>query len=357
VFGSRGDDVLAGTEKGNAIIGRKGNDELFGNGGNDWLHGGRGDDLLDGGAGNDTVYGGSGNDIAVYSMAENASTDACGRGDFYDGGKGTDVLRLILTPEELANAAVQDDIAAFQAFLADNPSGCGGKGEIFEFTSIDLAVRNFEELEIDGGNAPPAGTNTAPVGVDDVVETLEDEPVVINVISNDTDADGDALTAVVVDGPAHGALVANADGTFTYTPEADYNSNYGPDGFTYRASDGVDESALTNVVIDVTPVNDAPRMVGEPNWGTLDTSSGNSNIRIDILALYAPGPSDESDQAIALDFDALLWTTYGLAGKTPDNMISYTAFGVPPAGYEILEYTIVDDAGGSSTANLQVDVI
>ena len=54
-------------------------------------------------------------------------------------------------------------------------------------------------------------------------------------LANDTDADGDALTAVLIAGPAHGTLTLNADGSFTYTPAAGYN---GTDSFTYRASDG-----------------------------------------------------------------------------------------------------------------------
>jgi hypothetical protein len=372
VFGTRGDDVLVGTEKSNVIIGRKGNDELFGNGGNDWLDGGRGDDqlfggdgrdrleggrgndLLDGGAGSDKVFGGKGDDIAVYSVTENASADACGRGDFYDGGKGNDILRLILTPEEMDDAAIQADIAAFQAFLADNPKGCGRHGEVFEFKSFDLTVRNFEKLEIEDGNTPPAGGNTPPAGVDDFVQATEDIPVIIPVLANDSDGDGDLLSPVVVDDPTHGTLAVNADGTITYTPDPDYNSNYGPDGFTYRASDGTAESGLTNVVIDVTPVNDAPRMVSEPNWGAVHPLE---NIRIDILALYAPGPPDESDQTIELDMDPFFFTTYGVAGKTPENTVSYTAFSVPPDGYETISYTIFDDVGGVTNDDLQIFVI
>ena len=55
-------------------------------------------------------------------------------------------------------------------------------------------------------------------------------------LGNDADPDGEhALTAVLVSGPAHGTLTLNADGSFTYTPDANYS---GPDSFTYRASDG-----------------------------------------------------------------------------------------------------------------------
>ena len=54
-------------------------------------------------------------------------------------------------------------------------------------------------------------------------------------LANDTDVDGEPLTAVLVTGPPHGTLTLNADGSFTYTPDANYN---GTDSFTYAANDG-----------------------------------------------------------------------------------------------------------------------
>jgi VCBS repeat-containing protein len=75
------------------------------------------------------------------------------------------------------------------------------------------------------------------------------------VLANDTDPDGDPLTAAVVQGPANGALTLNADGSFAYVPKANFS---GTDSFTYRANDGSANSAPTTVTINVTPVNDAP---------------------------------------------------------------------------------------------------
>src|SRR5439155_12992409 len=60
-------------------------------------------------------------------------------------------------------------------------------------------------------------------------------PSQLGVLNNDTDADGDPLTASVVSGPSHGSLTFNTNGTFRYTPDANYN---GPDSFTYTANDG-----------------------------------------------------------------------------------------------------------------------
>lgn len=381
LFGRRGDDSLVGTNRSEVIIGRRGNDELFGNGGKDWLfggkgkdelfggdgndklYGGKGSDLLDGGAGNDKVFGGRGDDIAVYRVAENANNSACGRGDFYDGGKGDDVLRLVLTEDELADAAVQADIEAFRVFLDDNPGGCGRNGEVFKFTSFNLTVRNFEELEIEtagtppaGGDLPPVVINTAPEAMDDAVETLEDEAVIIDVLANDSDADGDALSAVVVDGPQHGTLEMNADGTFTYVPDLDFN---GLDGFTYRASDGTDESDVASVEINVDPVNDAPQLKDESDLLEWSVAKG-ALIQIDVLSRYDPGPADEAGQTMALKSVSAVGTFFGnLIGISPvtGNIVYIAPNGVPPGGYETIAFEIEDEFGAVTSAQLEVDIV
>jgi VCBS repeat-containing protein len=97
--------------------------------------------------------------------------------------------------------------------------------------------------------------NTAPVAKADSVTLDEDTTVKINVLANDTDAEGDTLTATIVTGPAHGKLVKNADGSFSYTPDKDW---YGTDSFTYMANDGKANSGLATVTLTVKPVNDAP---------------------------------------------------------------------------------------------------
>ena len=78
----------------------------------------------------------------------------------------------------------------------------------------------------------------------------------IGVLGNDSDPNGDALTAVLVGGPSNAAsFTLNANGSFTYTPTANFS---GTDTFTYRANDGTSNSNLATVTITVNPVNDAP---------------------------------------------------------------------------------------------------
>jgi VCBS repeat-containing protein len=101
--------------------------------------------------------------------------------------------------------------------------------------------------------------NEAPVAGGDVYGGDEDVPLAVaaadGLLQNDADEDGDALSAVLSTGPSHGQVHLADDGSFTYTPNADFD---GTDRFVYRASDGTLQSSSTTVVISLTPVNDAP---------------------------------------------------------------------------------------------------
>jgi VCBS repeat-containing protein len=126
--------------------------------------------------------------------------------------------------------------------------------------------------------------NTAPVSVgDNGYAANEDTPLTVDaahgVLANDTDANGDALTAVLQQGPQHGTLTLNADGSFTYTGAANYN---GADSFTYVAQDGGGAtSGAATVNLTVAAVNDAPTVSG-PVTGAA-TEDG-AKVTLDALA-------------------------------------------------------------------------
>ena len=94
--------------------------------------------------------------------------------------------------------------------------------------------------------------NAAPVAVANAFAGQWNSPLVVaapGVLTNDTDADHDPLTAAVVTGPAHGTVTLNAAGGFTYKPNANY---LGTDTFTYRASDGLLISNIATVTLTIT---------------------------------------------------------------------------------------------------------
>lgn len=119
-----------------------------------------------------------------------------------------------------------------------------------------------------------APANTAPVAAADSVTTAAAGTVTGNVLTNDTDAEGNALKASLKSGPANGTVTLASDGSFTYTPSAGFS---GADSFTYAASDGSAQSSAT-VSIAVTP---PPTPASDPIFtraGTQDGSADSNQI-------------------------------------------------------------------------------
>jgi VCBS repeat-containing protein len=119
----------------------------------------------------------------------------------------------------------------------------------------DLAATKFNTDNV-GVLLNSTVTNRAPVAAADTYSTAEDTTLTVTapgVLGNDSDPDGNPLSAVPA--PSHGTLTLNANGSFTYTPALNFA---GTDSFTYRASDGTLTSGLTTVTITVNAVNDAP---------------------------------------------------------------------------------------------------
>ena len=144
--------------------------------------------------------------------------------------------------------------------LTLNPDGSFAYTPQLNFIGTDTFTYTASDDETSSNPATVTITvnpvNDAPVAVADSYGATEDVPLVVNapgVLANDTDIDGPSLSAALVTPAAHGTVVLNANGSFTYTPNANFN---GVDGFTYRANDG---SALSNpaaVTIAISPVND-----------------------------------------------------------------------------------------------------
>src|SRR6185312_12455969 len=140
--------------------------------------------------------------------------------------------------------------------------------------------------------------NDAPVAAADSFSTNEDNAVTGNVLANDTDVDGNALNAILVSGPAHGSLTLNLDGSFTYTPAADYN---GADSFSYKANDGQADSNVATVSINVGPVNDAPAAQND-TAATAEDSAVGGNVLVNdtdadgdaLSAVLVSGPAHGS---------------------------------------------------------------
>ncbi|MCY3699875.1 MAG: tandem-95 repeat protein, partial [Gemmatimonadetes bacterium] len=102
--------------------------------------------------------------------------------------------------------------------------------------------------------------NDVPEAFGDAASTDEDAAVEIDVLANDTDADGDSLTVSSVSVPSNGTAEISAGGGVRYTPAANW---YGTDAFTYEVDDGNGGTASASVEVTVLPVNDAPEAVDD----------------------------------------------------------------------------------------------
>ncbi|MGB3245665.1 MAG: cadherin-like domain-containing protein [Sulfitobacter sp.] len=128
----------------------------------------------------------------------------------------------------------------------------GNSGNATGFTAqVDYIEINSDPLiSEDGSYAPPA---LPPEAADDALSLAPDTALSINVaadlLSNDSDANGDPLSVTGFTQPDHGTLSDNGDGTWSYTPDAGYT---GTDSFDYTISDGaLSDTATVTINIEV----------------------------------------------------------------------------------------------------------
>ena len=113
-----------------------------------------------------------------------------------------------------------------------------------------------------------------PVAVADTFSATEDTPLTISapgVLGNDTDDGAFTATLVTPTPVTHGNVALNSDGSFTFTPAANF---HGTTSFTYSAADTLDVSDPVTVTIQVTPVNDAPTVANQSITTDEDTATG-----------------------------------------------------------------------------------
>ena len=122
----------------------------------------------------------------------------------------------------------------------------------YDWTFLPIAGSTFTDSGTGSVHAAPPTGNASPAAAADSYSTPQNIALVQaapGVLANDTDANGDPLTAVLDANVTHGSLTLNANGSFTYTPTTGYS---GPDSFTYHANDGTANSNVVTVSLTVT---------------------------------------------------------------------------------------------------------
>lgn len=229
---------------------------------------------------------------------------------------------LAYTPATNANGA-----ATVSVTLADNGGTANGGADMSATQTFTITV---------------TAVNDAPSGAADSYSTNEDTTLTVasaqGVLSNDADVEGSALTAAVVANPTKGSLTLNANGGFTYTPNADAN---GADSFTYKANDSAANSSTITVSLSIDPTNDVPTATAQTASTDEDTAK----------AIHLEGTDVDGDP---LTYAIVLGPLGGaLTGTAPS--LTYT----PNAnvnGVDSFTFKVNDGTGDSAPATVNITV-
>ena len=183
--------------------------------------------------------------------------------------------------------------------------------------------------------------NDGPVAVDDTATTDEDTAVTVDVLANDTDADGDTLTIKSATVPADQGTVDIVDNKLVFTPADDFN---GDATITYVVQDGNGGEDTGEAVVTVTPVNDDPVAVDDTA-----TTDENTQVTIDVLA----NDTDVDGDTLTIK-SATVPADQGTVDIV-DNKVVFTP-ATDFVGDATITYVVQDGNGGEDTGEAVVTV-
>ncbi|MGH8580899.1 MAG: Ig-like domain-containing protein [Gammaproteobacteria bacterium] len=191
-------------------------------------------------------------------------------------------------------------------------------------------------------------TNVPPVANNDTAGTTVNTPVTINVVTNDTDANGnlDPTSVAIAANPANGTAVPDGNGGVTYTPNSGF---FGTDGFTYTVNDsqGATSNVATVTVITVQPAN-VPPVANNDSAAT----GVNTPIGIDVVA-------NDTDANGSLDPATVAIVSNPANGAVVNNLNGTVTYTPSPGffGTDSFTYTVNDTQGATSnTATVTIGV-
>ena len=270
-----------------------------------------------------------------------------------------DVALTVNAPGVLANDTDVDGDTLTVTKVANPTNGAVTLNANGSFTYTPNANFNgtdtFTYKASGGGSDSNVGTVTVTVtAVADVPVAVADthsinEDGVLNVASpgvlgNDTDPEG-GLTAIKLSDPQHGTLTFNGDGSFIYTPAANYN---GADSFTYKVNDGAADSNVATVTITVNPVNDAPTAVN-------DSYTATTAVPLVVSANNGLLANDTDVEGSALTAAKVSDPAHGTVTVNADGSFTYTAE-VGFTGPDTFTYKSRDGSADSNVATVAITV-
>jgi hypothetical protein len=182
--------------------------------------------------------------------------------------------------------------------------------------------------------------NNAPIAVADSFETMRDTALNANVISNDTDANGDSLSSFIYSPPLHGTYTLNLNGTLSYTPAASYE---GSDSFAYLLCD---ERGLCSEPVSV-EIAVTPQAIANAPSNLVATAISDSQIDLS----WTDNSTNEAGFKIETSIDGTSWTALTTVAA---NEVSYTHSSLTCETayyYRVMSTTVAGDSSPTDVAN------
>ncbi|MDD5016736.1 MAG: Ig-like domain-containing protein, partial [Eubacteriales bacterium] len=176
-----------------------------------------------------------------------------------------------LLPEDFVNNIIVTDNGDGTYTLYLEPAADAYGTAAVTVTATDL----FDNTDTETLTLKVYAQNDPPVAVDDAVTTNEDTSVVLDMLSNDSDPEGDTIWVSSIEWPANGTLTRSGS-AYTYVPYGNFN---GTEELTYEITDGSSTVSAT-ITITVAAVNDAP--VARDNWAEVPNIIAGSRV-INVL--------------------------------------------------------------------------
>lgn len=245
----------------------------------------------------------------------------------------------------VSGRAVQRQFRLVSTNVTGNGAQLSGeyRETLWGYTNYPVTVIGTFTLQRAGSNAiaPVVGATAPNVGADTAM-TTQSKPVKINVLDNDSAANGGTLTIISVSKPQFGT--ATTDGkSVTYTPNANFT---GTDTFSYVISDGKGGISTGSVAITVNDPGGGNQLPTAAN-DTVTTKAGTA-VTIDVLA----NDTDPNGDSLTITIDGP--PSHGTATVDHGKVIYTPATGF--SGSDSLSYIVTDGKGGTATATVTITV-
>jgi len=309
----------------------------------DTIVGTSGNNVLQGREGNDTINAGDGNDTLIFDASLNIGSTQ----NSYNGGSGSDTIKIYLSAQDYEAAGVKTELLSYQA---------ASSSSMFNFSMLPLSVQYVENLEVFVDNQLiNLSVNDAPFAFADSFSGDEDAVIAGNLFADngsgtDYDIDNDPLStqATTLTSLYGGSVVISSNGDFTYTPSANFN---GEDSFDYTVLDGQGGSDTATVTLTVNPVEDLP-IAENDNFVAVEDTVLSGNLLVD----NGNGSDNDPDgDQISVQVSSFVTAQGASVTLAANGDFTYTP-ALNFTGNDVFSYTLEDINGNTAIGTVNISV-